>query len=58
MGGAPGRVSWLKGSGGVGGVGLLGVLRCAQDDGKDKRKCNGKRRFPAGMTNEKHATAD
>jgi hypothetical protein len=30
----------LKGSGGLGGVSGIGVLRCAQDDGKNKNKCN------------------
>ena len=45
-------VLWLKGSSGLGGVESLGVLRCAQDDGKgkgkSKHKCKGKRRFPSG----------
>ena len=33
---------WRKGSSGFGDVSFVGVLRCAQDDGKCKGKSNGK----------------
>jgi hypothetical protein len=60
------RAFGWKGAGGMGGVGGTGVLRCAQDDGKNKqrqeqttaRTNNSKdnSRSPAGMTT-KEATA-
>ena len=54
---SPTQSLWLESSDDSGGVGSRVVLRCAQNDGKNKNNRNGKnndkRRFPSGMTNFK-----
>jgi hypothetical protein len=46
-------ISWLKGSNESGGCGFFGVLRCAQDDGKNKHQQQQKKQ----RQQQKHTTA-